>query len=247
MSEIHKTRVLILLVIALAAALVLPVLFGAAPETPARMGENSWRNFIYDFQTLITGGLAIFAAYLTVNAAFQIDLRQQLRHEQILSFTVRRELRALERSLHPQLREITDIIERLWKDDFSFSDNESNSWTWFSTIAENYIGHVRELREIIERKQFTDGEPYFDGRLSRSHDNFKASLTRIESCMKNHLEALEEMSHGRSDGYYEFHWDEIDYFHVVAAENFLADAAAFRAELGRAGVEYEKMRVKFKH
>ncbi|MCI9864904.1 hypothetical protein RHIZ_02980 [Rhizobium skierniewicense] len=246
MSERHKKQMLVLLGWVLVAVLLPPILIGEPRVINDQCCGSAWRNIIYDFQTLITGGIAILAAFLTIRSAMQLDERQQQRHDQIVAFTVRPELRTLERALHPQLEEISAIIGRLWDTDFDPADPKKNSWKWFSHIAYSYRDAIRELREAIETEQFRDGLPYFDGRLSRAHSKFRTTLASFEEILADHRVADDQVDRGE-EVWYEFTWPENKEDIVGSAMKFVADAKAFEAELLRAKAEYQQMLSRYNH
>jgi hypothetical protein len=70
-------------VVVVVAAIVLPVIFGAPAEFNDRSGGDAWRNVIYDFQTLITGALAVAAALGTIYQMRASDALQERRHREI--------------------------------------------------------------------------------------------------------------------------------------------------------------------
>ncbi|WP_429813615.1 hypothetical protein [Ensifer sp. B1-9] len=69
----------ILVVIAL---LVFPPIFGERPVFADRTGGDPMWNFVYDFQTLITGALAVFAAVATIREMRISDAKQERRHHE---------------------------------------------------------------------------------------------------------------------------------------------------------------------
>lgn len=90
----------------LAVILALAVTFG-----PAIFGEakDPWTQFVFGYQTLITGLFAVFAAFITLRQMRESEERQQVRHLEALLVTVRDDRRAINR-----LRDF--LPERLPKD-----------------------------------------------------------------------------------------------------------------------------------
>lgn len=74
-DQIHR-QLLGFIVVAVVAALLLPSLFGGK--------EDLWGNWIYDYQTLITGLLALGAAFITVTHMQRSDAESDRRHRQLL-------------------------------------------------------------------------------------------------------------------------------------------------------------------
>lgn len=84
------SRLITLAVVVGVTATFLPALFGDPPNADGG-GGDTWRRFIYDFQTLITGYAAIAAAFWTVAQMRTSDALQERRHQQLLELTIRPE------------------------------------------------------------------------------------------------------------------------------------------------------------
>lgn len=247
MSELHKKRVLILAGLVLAIGICLPVVFGEPRIVDGQSGGDSWRNLIYDFQTLITGFFAIAAAFVTVLYALKIDDRQHQRHQQIMSFTVRRELRTLERALYPQLSDLEEAVESLWDVERDPIDRSSlSNWKWLTHVTSNYLAELRRLDEITQRQQFTDALPYFDGRLSRAYFEFRSSYSVTHRRFEAHNDALEEMGYN-GEIQYEVDWEDYHEYFVSGVIGFVGKAEALVRELRRAGGDYQSMVARYRH
>lgn len=160
----------------------------------------------------------------------------------MMSFTTRNELRTLERAINPQLQEIGEIVQNLWQLEHDPEDvHESENWTWFTMICEMHISDVRQLEYVINREQFTDALPFFDGRLSRAYSVFEESSRNLTRYMNEHMDALEAMQFGRSYGSYEYEWSEYHAFTVGRAEKYRDSADIFYAELLRTRDEYRTL------
>lgn len=103
----HRSNaVKILILIVLISAILLPAIFGEERLVQAQSGGDPWRNFVLDFQTIIGGFLAVFAAWWTVSTMEKADQAAQTRHNQILEATVFRDKRALLRARNHILEHI---------------------------------------------------------------------------------------------------------------------------------------------
>lgn len=89
MSRDHKAKIWVMLGLILLVVFFLPIFFGQERVVEGQHGGDSWRNIIYDFQTLFTGVLAVGAAAFTIIQSRAIDARQQQRHEQLFDLQVR--------------------------------------------------------------------------------------------------------------------------------------------------------------
>ncbi len=85
MLDRYWFRKILLLVIIV--AIVPPIVWGEPRSVEGQAGGDPWRSIIFDFQTLIGGLLAIFAAWWTVDMMEKTDRAAQERHEQMLSET----------------------------------------------------------------------------------------------------------------------------------------------------------------
>lgn len=87
------------LIFALLVALILPAIFGTPPTFDDRSGGDPWRNFVYDFQTLITGVLAVCAAWATVHQMRRSDELQLQMHRALRRDSRAAEIRMVQRLL----------------------------------------------------------------------------------------------------------------------------------------------------
>jgi len=83
---VKKYPLLKLMIIAvILAAVVPPIIFGEPRVVKDETGGDTWRNILFDFQTLIGGLFAVFAAWWTVITMETTDQAAQERHEQTLA------------------------------------------------------------------------------------------------------------------------------------------------------------------
>ena len=103
----RQFRWLVLLIVAV--SLLLPIVWGTPRVIEGQSGGDTWRNVIFDFQTLIAGALAVFAAWWTVDTMERTDLRAEQRHQQMLEATIFRDKIVLERARHEMQKRIKGI------------------------------------------------------------------------------------------------------------------------------------------
>ncbi|MDQ0454632.1 hypothetical protein [Rhizobium paknamense] len=101
---------------------------GRWTSKPETADQSCIRNYIYDFQTLITGVLAVAAAYFTVRQMQETDRLAEQRHRDQIQLQMRPDKLKLERRLIPALRlyrgsseQLKDIYERLIKKNSSLA------------------------------------------------------------------------------------------------------------------------------
>lgn len=151
-------------------ATVLPAIFGTAPEAAdgfKRLGDP-WHDFVYNYQTLITGVAAVAAAFLTIRQMTRTDESSERRHQELLALSHRSDRMRLERALNPQYSDLVRISwaldeKRLAAPDFEGKHADERRATW---LSEEILPHVQEIIGIIDRKQLRDGEFLFGGVLS---------------------------------------------------------------------------------
>ena len=233
MSQRHKKMVWILAAIVLALALFLPIFMTEPRVIDGQSGGAYWRNIIFDFQTLITGILAVIAAAYTIRSGMMFDQRQQKRHEELMAFTIRRELQTLERAFYPQVDDFMHIVDRLPLVQFQ---NAENDLAWFSNICAFHQRDVLALRQILERQQFNDALSFFGGRLSRALIDFKSRCDLLLGQMQTHM----------SDGNVAS-WEQRKDAVSFTTFMFANETRMLKAQLFWAQLEYIKLADRFKH
>lgn len=242
MTQRHQKQLLFLAIILLLVSCFMPAIFGSQPTIFGTHGADGWRSFIYDFQTLITGGLAILAAYLTIRAGQELDERQHARHQQVMAISVRTELRMLERAMHPQIDDVREIVEGLWNVNYDHKEPTNNNWKWYNRTTDRYVGRLGRLEEVIARQQFVDAVPFFDGHLTYTFTKFRKQLGIIRQHFQNHLDELERAKvSGQLDEYYEQAWEDNEYYYLEKALEFPALAEQFLLELNRTDSQYRTL------
>ncbi|MGN7715224.1 hypothetical protein [Agrobacterium radiobacter] len=179
MSDLHKRRMFVCVWLALGVAIVLPVVFGLPRGIGGHAGDG-WRNFIYDFQTLIGGGAAIIAAWYTVGQMRITDEKSELRHRELVALQLRSDRLRIERLLFPSLGDLEDDYEKISEVDFStlrkLVDSEPLS---VSAVMQQLAKDCEETLEILKRRQFQDASDLFDGHLAFQHQKLKGLLTDV--------------------------------------------------------------------
>ncbi|EHS51519.1 hypothetical protein PDO_1910 [Rhizobium sp. PDO1-076] len=171
----HKSQILKLVVVVAAATILPAVLFGEARTVDGQAGGDPWRNFFLDFQTLVGGALAVFAAWLTVDKMESTDLRAQKRHEELVQLSLRADRLSIERLLFPQLSELRVIYKRLKQIELPELDNDftvENDFpsinyyraSYFAAFEANPL--VTELEKLLARPTWVSAERLFTGQMS---------------------------------------------------------------------------------
>ncbi|NLS00204.1 hypothetical protein HGP17_25545 [Rhizobium sp. P38BS-XIX] len=175
MQNYHIRRLVWLVIIVTMVALLPPVIFGE-PRKADGTGGDPWRNTIYDFQTLITGllaltgaGATVFAALATIKQMRDDDHQQDLRHRRQMYLDRRREMIAAKRFLDritPILVNVNEhastILNRLEGDAYGYDQLEqepTRSWSHWERVA--YFACLTQfgvLRRMLEATPGTELE-----------------------------------------------------------------------------------------
>lgn len=90
MSGKLERHYLVLAVLVGFMAIIVPTIFGD-------LATDSWTKYIYNYQTLLTGALAVGAAFVTVHQMRRSDELQERRHRQLIKFQQRNDTLAIDR------------------------------------------------------------------------------------------------------------------------------------------------------
>lgn len=128
-----------------------PAIFGEARTVEGQFGGDSWRNFLYDFQTLIGGLFAVFAAWWTVDMMRLTDQAAQRRHDQIIEATIFRDKRALSRAKNHIFERIAAVKSLCgYFTDKSVAELRAERPTVIRTRYSNAISFVRRLEKAFD-------------------------------------------------------------------------------------------------
>ncbi len=244
MFKRNTRRILLLIAIIVGVAVLGPALFGQPREPNS---GDPWRNFVYDFQTLLTGIFAVGAATWTVLTMEATDTRSEQRHRQLMAVSLRSEIHAIDRALNPQINDIQDILIDLWSTDYDPFDADANNWEWFSNIAKRNFGDVDELKGIIQRPQLANATPYFNGELLRALDEFAGLVDGVRSIFSEHIAALEnnERQLWHAFASYENRWENSMFVRCERALLMIQSGHALVSVMKRTLGEYENLKTRF--
>lgn len=154
--------------VAVLAALLLPIFFGEAPTRTDRQGGDAWRNWIYDFQTVIGGALALAAAWWTVRTMEATEAAAAARHAQQMDLTLRRDRLAVERAVYPQTDSLSGAAHH-----FNEFKRRILSLNTFEGQIEAIVRECwfldylcEDLLDVLNREQLIEGSRLFDGILA---------------------------------------------------------------------------------
>lgn len=200
--------------IVVAAGIVLPVVFGEPRNVQGSTGGDSWRNLIYDFQTLLTGIAAVLAAAITIRTMEKTDRQSERRHRELMIIQLRPDQLKVSRALHPQIEHLNHIS-------FQFHDFDNVSsqlqpgtatpeWQWLTEVSKRYLPCFEEIDRVLNRGQFRDGVILFDGATTRYLDELTEKNEVTRAMLRRHLdvdEAYDPNDWGHRD--YDDHFADI--------------------------------------
>ncbi len=127
--------------------------------------EDRWAKWIYDYQPLIAGAFAIFAAYLTISTMRETDDRQELRHQELMRLNLKRDQLIARRAAHPQILELQDSREDIVGLTELFREVDYIDWIT-SMVGDPQCNQfsllVSGLEDILQRDQFDAVKPLLD-------------------------------------------------------------------------------------
>lgn len=192
MQKPVKAAVVVVLALMIVMAILPPMWFGRQPENePQDLGDR-WLNFIFNYQSLITGFLAVGAAFVTVRRMRQDDLNANDRHRELVILSLRRDSLRVERALMPQFNELRLNAEELAKIHKAISDlgdlpPETRADSVIAILADNYddmVGYTQQISSILNRTQFVSAEELFGGDLAYSTETIRDRLNSESNWQK---------------------------------------------------------------
>ncbi len=139
-------------------------------------GGDSWRNILYDFQTLFTGILALGAAALTIVQSRLIDERQQNRHNDLLRIQMRPDKLRVERAevAVDHVKKCYMLISG-WRVPLIRNDGQRFSADEYQNL--NVVTHITgQMSKNLAREEIREIRDLFDGTLHSHYDELKRDL-----------------------------------------------------------------------
>lgn len=176
----RKWKLFGLVAVVSGSALIPPILFGEARITKDQIGGDPWRNIIFDFQTLLTGMAAVAAASWTVYTMEKTDVRQERRHQQLVSLAIRADSLRADRAVNPQLEDfeyyVDEVIAKL-KHSFG---SEENAIQQFEGGSRGYRALVVTIETFFNRAPFEQAQDLFDGEMAYALTRIRDAINKID-------------------------------------------------------------------
>lgn len=188
--------------------LFLPIIYGQARIEKDIVAGDPWRDVLYDFQTLITGLMAVGAAGFTILTMEKTDQASERRHQELVEIQLRSEFRRMERVLHPQIGDLMDIKVRLsgfLELERDIEPGAGSKWRWMTAAGRRFSPMLEEVDIVLRRAQFVEGVELFDGITTRFFEELTTSVGEVRSALDYHLQ-MDEISDMNEAEYY--YYDE---------------------------------------
>lgn len=191
----------------------------AALQSALIMGDGHSGGWIFEYQTLIAGMLAIFGAVVTVLEMQRSDANARKRHEQLVRLSVHGETLKLHQGLVPaveRMRGIADamkVMSRAYETEGLYKIRES---TWFD--AQDLLG---PLDIILASESMKGALSLVDGRTMARFNKIHHLLTIVMSNFKM----------GRTYEPFMDQKPQVIYGETQSLEKWLSDLDQFAAEL----------------
>ncbi len=179
MSEERKKQLVVLFWLVVCVTILPPLLFGEARSVKDQVGGNSWRNFIFDFQTLIGGGAAILAAWHTVRQMRISDMKSDGRHQELVELQLRSDRLRVERMLKPGLSDLQDCYEEISLRFETLSKLHADEPAAVAEVVNQLNSKCHDAVRIMKRLHFKDASDLFDGNLAHQFDKTMARLNDL--------------------------------------------------------------------
>jgi hypothetical protein len=134
------------------------------------LGEDpeKWQRFIYNYQTLIGGVLAVVAAVITVLVMIIVDRRQASRHNELVALNLRQDKLRLERLLVPQFKSLWFQVEKLRPPSSAVLavSEQGKGFPKLEEYVQEVVEAAHEVRDCLQAESWKASMDLFDGTLT---------------------------------------------------------------------------------
>ncbi|WP_152530047.1 hypothetical protein [Agrobacterium tumefaciens] len=162
-------------------ALVVPAIFGEAPTLTDQSGGDPWRNWVSEFQTLITGILAVSAATWTVFTMDRTDAASEKRHRELVGLSLRKEALQVDQLVNPDF-DLLVVIREACEHFVGLPLTVTKDVGALKALNDevSYLEkHAADLPKIMARPTWRDASPLFDGALYKRRDDVVSTCGEV--------------------------------------------------------------------
>jgi hypothetical protein len=174
-------------------------------------GEINWTSndlWLYRWQTLIAGALAVLAAIITVRQMKTTDKLQEKRHQDLISLNLRSDRLRIQRAAMPYARMLRISIDICRKD---FTDKESMAKPTLEFLN-RVVFNLEELVKAISSEDFEKAIDLFEPDMNHNLKSLKRVTQRladIQAKLTGALLVLNNKDDGKTQVLLEFAGDEV--------------------------------------
>lgn len=140
-----------------------------------KQNESCVRHLVYDFQTLISGIIALAAAGITVATMQGVAADDRRRHRQLLRLALRNDYLKVERLIIPQLSELESAVSFLERFETAIDPMTYQGGQVLHQAASEAI----RTKQILGRPCWDDAKSLFDASMTKTLREFQADLARL--------------------------------------------------------------------
>ncbi|MDA4847275.1 hypothetical protein [Hoeflea poritis] len=165
-------------------SLIAGIFLGAS--FPTSFGEvGGW---LYNWQPLLAGSLAIFVAFITILQMRKSDELTEDRHRELINLNLRSDALKVERACYPSMKDAESLLVRLEVVtleisrfiDAGLSPNGSSK-----KINAELMSVANDIEEFVGRRQLKDVQNMLDGAGYRALDEVKSDAKTLKTCDLN--------------------------------------------------------------
>ncbi|TAV99979.1 hypothetical protein ELI24_17110 [Rhizobium ruizarguesonis] len=180
--------------IMVAATIVVPVVFGEPSHVEGVTGGDSWRNLIYDFQTLIAGIAAVLAAAFTIRTMEKTDRESERRHRQLMELTLRADRLKVSRSVKPFLPAIIQAIADVSNFIHPTGIDEIKGVGSQMVYASGVENYTTGLSQILNNPQLNEAYQLFEGKLAIDLEQARQQVAALQSAGRSLFKEIKTKS-----------------------------------------------------
>lgn len=183
MPRRNARRMMELFGLVLFMALVVPAIFGESPTLTDQSGGDPWRNWVSEFQTLITGILAVSAATWTVFTMDRTDAASEKRHRELVGLSLRKEALQVDQLVNPDFGSLVVVREAckhfaglpliVTRDDVALQS--------LNDELSSLEVRISDVSKIMARQTWRDASPLFDGALYKRRDDVVSACEEVST------------------------------------------------------------------
>ncbi|MCF1446651.1 MULTISPECIES: hypothetical protein [Rhizobium/Agrobacterium group] len=209
----RKNAVPVCVVVVILSATIIPAIFGRYPNADKKDLGDIWSNFIYNYQTLITGFAAVAGAVYTIRQMRISDEKQEERHKGLMDLQIRPIKMDLARAIVPVLQKIGETRNKSEVLYNKITPPLSGEAEQYDRVRENlgdYSNDLVSLTSLLSGDVWGHASRHFDATTYMAAERVRAKIGVLMSFTMNlipHARYTEQLMPGVHQKAYKFHCD----------------------------------------